>query len=312
MIKNIIFYFVLLSSLLCILLFTTEWSFFILLSVVAFFPVLSFLISLPYMIVTIKRNIFLYSKKIIKNNDEFSVEILGSGKTYFTYISAKVLFVNRYGKVTETKIINYVGNLRNPVSVKCDIPIKCGIYNAYIISCRVYDLLGFFSMKLNINNKINTLVVPNKKPYFNNYDVENYLLRDINERKDIDYFNFQEYQYGMNAKNINWKLSVRKDKLISKNYDKSHNELKLIVLDLRGDYIHDEDVLSEFFFIADKAIEENINFIVKANDICMLIDNKEKIKNFYTSLYLNQNVTEYDAENIYDFFTLTTARGEVY
>lgn len=80
-------------------------------------------------------------------------------------------------------------------------------------------------------------------------DVNTLLLNNAKGELDTDYFSFTEYHYGLNARDINWKLSARKNTLIAKKYETYIycNDKESIILSICSAFSFVFSVLIEYF-----------------------------------------------------------------
>lgn len=294
MLKNIILYLLSIAVMLSAYLFTHKWVLFILFCVVVFTPLVSIIISLPYMIATIKSEILIYSDKKVNVGDPLLLNILGSNKIFFSNIRLNVVTTNKFAKFVKADKLKLIGNMRKPISKSLKINAECGCYSLYVNSIRVYDLLGIISFNVKVKNSFLTLVVPTERQLLEYEDVNTFFLNNENGELDTDYFNFTEYHYGLNARDINWKLSARKNTLIARKYETYVEPVKNVYLDLTDDYKKNESIVARFVFLAYRLIEENSYCITSTKKLCMKISSENSLDKFLLYLFTDKEYREFD------------------
>ena len=294
MLKNVLLYIFSVAVLLSMYLVTDKWVIFILFCVVIFLPILSLIISLPHMISTFRNSFYIYGEKMMEDDDKLKINIIGERKSIFTNMKLSLMLSNKFAKDTKVNKFTVIGSMKTPITKSFDTNAKCGFYNLYVNSCRVYDLLGIFSFKVKIENSFSTLVLPIEESFKDFEDVDTLFLNNENGELDTDYFNFTEYHYGLNARDINWKLSARKNTLIAKKYDTYVEPTRNVYLDLTDKYSENKSILGRFLYLANKLIDKNSYCIVSTKNICMKIDSEETLEKCFYNLFTNSDNREFE------------------
>ena len=122
-----------------------------------------------------------------------------------------------------------------------------GQYTVGIKQIEIYDILGLYSIKINVERYTDILVVPKK---ILTESLPNTTLSDTGEEKRLSRIgedrsiisHIKDYQAGDSYKSIHWKLSSKSDELLTKVFQKPSDNNILIIVDLQSFHEVDSDI----------------------------------------------------------------------
>lgn len=296
MIKNILLYLVVLLSVFVFSIFYTEWFSWYLLLVVLCIPVFSLVCSLPFMIVTAVRGLYVTVPKEITVGEKLNIGVsCCNGKGFFCPLM-KINFKlsNDFSHYKKCYKFLYGGFSEKTAYKKTNAPTRsCGCLKIKAKYAKLYDMLGIFFIPVRLNSYNEVLIMPKEeKPY---------VLPDTDKMEIIGYkpklsgfadeYDLRGYQRGDSLKNIHWKISARYDDLIVK--DPSTPIYKPLVLKpvILGNK-KDDITLGKLLYSANHLIENNSTFYcISPDDKICEIKNKEDIKSFLFHIYENNSIT---------------------
>lgn len=196
---------------------------------------------------------------------------------FLPYVNVKVLFCNDNHAI-ETDfnyaVFSIMPHKTHELSFKVLAKYR-GNYDIGIQSITLYDFLGLFSFTKLHKNRVSFSIIPNV------IDIVSLPLNNINDFNDEnnsftqeeDYniiSDIRKYQPNDGYKKIHWKISARKNELMSKNYQLSKKNSVKILLDNST---------------IDTSLEEKIILEDSIIEACVSVLNYAKLRMF--SLYLN-------------------------
>lgn len=220
MIKNIIIYAAVLIAAFIFNIFYYAWFSWFLLLLTVCIPILSLLISLPFMILSAVNGIIIYCNEEVNVKDSFYIGAAGKKKPTFFCPALKIslLCKNSFANIKSKIKILYGGNLKKPLYKKCSIPAShCGNIEISLQSCRVYDFLGLFFIPIKTDCNCKCTVLPKPKKPSVMPDCEKIPILGYKPKPGggfSDDYELRQYQSGDSLKNIHWKLSSKSDNLI--------------------------------------------------------------------------------------------------
>lgn len=292
MIKNIIVYICILFAAFVFSIFYYAWFSWYLLLCILSLPVLSLLVSLPFMIITALNGINLNFAG--SNNDSSDCLIAISGKKHTAIVCPLIrIKIKAYNSFAN---INYKGTLfcagrisEQTLLIQKKLCNHCGRVAVNIKSCRVYDLMGIFFIPIKTNKCFNFNVMPQN----DNCDIapsfdENTIIGYKPKSGGIaDFYELAEYQHGDSIRSVHWKLSSKLDKLIvRKPYEPVYSQ-PAIRLELTDSCKENDKILARFLFACLTLLESGRSFYVlcrKTNGISH-IKSKRDVMCFIDALY---------------------------
>lgn len=164
----------------------------------------------------------------INNEDIFlypylKVNFYGSDTIFFNQFKAQLLSIEPYK--------------RTNFSFELECKYR-GSYDIGIRSIEIEDFLGIFRLKYNIIETKRITVYPKitylEKFYLKtNYLSESHSILDTKLEDLTTISDIRKYAYGDTLKRIHWKLSAKKNELVSKNFQSTSQVCATVFLDLR-------------------------------------------------------------------------------
>lgn len=221
MIKNILLYLVVLLSVFVFSIFYTEWFSWYLLLVVLCIPVFSLVFSLPFMIVTAVRGLYVTVPKEITVGEKLNIGVsCCNGKGFFCPLM-KINFKlsNDFSHYKKCYKFLYGGFSEKTAYKKTNAPTRsCGCLKIKAKYAKLYDMLGIFFIPVKLNFISQFLVMPKEEKPKVLPSVGNELVVGYKPKPSgfADEYELRTYQNGDSLKNIHWKISAKYDDLVVK------------------------------------------------------------------------------------------------
>lgn len=181
----------------------------------------------------------------------------------------------------------------NPFSIKSNY---CGIIQASIVKCVLYDILGLFYIEINSNNNISINVMPQPQPLS---AVQQYgIITGFSDNEDdsktgneySDTSNIREYIPGDRIKDIHWKLSSKKDEILVREHIRSCENKLMLWVDYSNIKKENEKIIQLVISICYYCLSEGILISLLWNSntnnlINFPITNKKECLNAISDLY---------------------------
>ncbi|MGN1433651.1 MAG: DUF58 domain-containing protein [Ruminococcus sp.] len=294
MIKNIVIYLLLLISAFVFNVFYFGWFSWFLFVLTIAVPLVSLLVSLPFMIGGAVNGVLVFTNDSIKVGDDFYVGVTGKkGKAVFCpRIKIKLNVKNDFCNFSEKLKIMYSGTLKKPFYTKNNRLSKhCGSVNITAKYAKIYDFTGIFFIPIKLNATISCDIMPKTKkpsvlPDSSKISIVGYKPKNGGFS---DYYELRQYQSGDSLKNIHWKLSSKYDDLIVREPSTPiYRQFYVRLLFTHTADVND-DILARFMYVC--------NYLNKNGSPCLVfndgreissISNPSELKEFIKALYRNQ------------------------
>ena len=151
-----------------------------------------------------------------------------------------------------------------PVTFQC-----CGLYEAEIVTLKVYDLLHFFSFSREVNLHTQTMVFPKERLetsyhpsfYAEGFDEYETPMKTGNVSSNVT--DLREYRPGDRLQKIHWKLSAKIDKLMVKENEAAASHQFYVLLELYKTPKHPEYIdqaVTYAYGVSKELLEHRENF----------------------------------------------------
>lgn len=294
MIKNIVIYLLLLISAFVFNIFYYGWFSWFLLVLTAAIPLVSLLVSLPFMITSAVNGVFVFTHDCLNIGDDFYVGVTGKkGRAvFYPHIKIKLNIKNDFCNLSEKRRIMYSGTLKKPFYRKYNRLSKhCGCVNITAKYAKIYDMTGIFFIPIRLNANINCDILPKTKKPSVLPDSSKISILGYKPKNGgfSDYYELRQYQSGDSLKNIHWKLSSKYDDLIVREPSTPIYRQFYIRLLFTQNADANDDILARFIYVC--------NYLNKNGTPCLVfsdgrgissISNPSELKQFIRALYRNQ------------------------
>ena len=166
MIRNIIIYLCLLTGTFLFSIFYYAWfSWFLFLTVVSI-PIISLLLSLPFMIRSVRSDIEIFAKENVFVKDEFYIAISGKKKKplFCPMLTLNIKSTNLTANLCENIKIRFSGTFTKPLIRQCNsLTQHCGQLDIVCKNGKVYDMLGIFFFPIRIKKRSFVRVLPKQQ-----------------------------------------------------------------------------------------------------------------------------------------------------
>ena len=166
MIRNIIIYLCLLTGTFLFSIFYYAWfSWFLFLTVVSI-PIISLLLSLPFMIRSVRSDIEIFAKENVFIKDEFYIAISGKKKKplFCPMLTLNIKSTNLTANLCENIKIRFSGTFTKPLIRQCNsLTQHCGQLDIVCKNGKVYDMLGIFFLPIRIKKRSFVRVLPKQQ-----------------------------------------------------------------------------------------------------------------------------------------------------
>ena len=293
MIKNIVIYLLLLITAFVFNIFYFGWFSWFLLVLTIAIPLVSLIVSLPFMICSAVNGTLVFTYDSIKTGDDFYVGVTSKkGRAVFCpRIKIKLNVKNDFCRKSENLKIIYSGTLKKPFDTKCNSFSKhCGCVNITSKYAKIYDMTGIFFIPIKLDCTISCDVMPKTKkpsvlPVSSKISILGYKPKNGGFS---DYYELRQYQSGDSLKNIHWKLSSKYDDLIVREPSTPIYRQFYVRLLFNQNADINDDILARFMYVC--------NYLNKNGAPCLVFNNGREIssianpsqqKEFIKALYRN-------------------------
>ena len=220
MIKNILVYLAVLCSAFIFNIFYYEWFSWFLLVMTICVPIVSLVLSLPFMIHGAVNGIIVFAKGEINLNDDFYIGVADKNRrsAFFPQLRINIKAENAFAKQKNKLKIRYGGMLSKPLYKKFNKLSKhCGQIHLTAKYCIISDMTGIFCIPVRINCDLICNVYPkaNKPEFLPDCDKISVIgYKPKSGGGFSDFYELRQYQSGDSLKNIHWKLSSKYDDII--------------------------------------------------------------------------------------------------
>ncbi len=217
MIKNIILYLLILLLSFIFSIYYYAWFSWFFFLIVLYIPLVSLLISLPFMISCAVKGFVLFSDKEIKIGENFKLGLgfLKKNHLLCPRLKIKLKAENKFANINKTFKLKCSGRFVAPEFFKLNkLSDYCGCVNLKVKSCRIYDFLGIFFIPAKVNKNIKTYVMPEPEKPKLMPDTDKITVLGYKPKIGggfSDYYELRPYQSGDSTRNIYWKLSYKTD-----------------------------------------------------------------------------------------------------
>ncbi len=317
MIRNIIIYLCLLTGTFLFSIFYYAWfSWFLFLTVVSI-PIISLLLSLPFMIRSVRSDIEIFAKENVFIKDEFYIAISGKKKKplFCPMLTLNIKSTNLTANLCENIKIRFSGTFTKPLIRQCNsLTQHCGQLDIVCKNGKVYDMLGIFFLPIRIKKRSFVRVLPKQQkpkiiPDNSNFTVTGYKPKPVG---NSEIYELREYRHGDSLRNVHWKLSSKSDGLIVKepNIPIIKN---CLIMPFFGDNADENDVVfAKLMYVC--------RYMIKSIGICFACDRngnpfeircENDILNYFSALYLNTESSFVADTNDFQHYNIFADREEV-
>lgn len=294
MIKNILIYLLLLISAFVFNIFYFGWFSWFLLVLTIAVPLVSLLVSLPFMINGAVNGVLVFTHDILNIGDDFYIGVTGKkGRAVFCpRIKIRLNVKNDFCNKSEKMKIIYSGTLKKPFYTKNNRLSKhCGSVNITAKYAKIYDFTGIFFIPIKLDCNISCDIMPKTKKPSVLPDSSKISILGYKPKNGgfSDYYELRQYQSGDSLKNIHWKLSSKYDDLIVREPSTPiYRQFYVRLLFTQTPEIND-DILARFMYVC--------NYLNKGGAPCLVINdgrgissisNPSELREFIKALYRNQ------------------------
>lgn len=317
MIRNIIIYLCLLTGTFLFSIFYYAWfSWFLFLTVVSI-PIISLLLSLPFMIRSVRSDIEIFAKENVFIKDEFYIAISGKKKKplFCPMLTLNIKSTNLTANLCENIKIRFSGTFTKPLIRQCNsLTQHCGQLDIVCKNGKVYDMLGIFFFPIRIKKRSFVRVLPKQQkpkiiPDSSNFTVMGYKPKPVG---NSEIYELREYRHGDSLRNVHWKLSSKSDGLIVKEPNVPIIK-NCLIMPFFGDNADENDVVfAKLMYVC--------RYMIKSIGICFACDRngnpfeircESDILNYFSALYLNTESSFVADTNDFQHYSIFADREEV-
>lgn len=317
MIRNIIIYLCLLTGTFLFCIFYYAWfSWFLFLTVISI-PLVSLLLSLPFMIRCACSGIEVFARDNVYLKDDFYIAISGKKRSpvFCPMMTLKIKSTNLTANFSETEKIKFSGTFTKPLIKKCSsLTQHCGQLDITCKNGKIYDMLGIFFIPIKIKNHNFVRILPRQQkpkiiPDSSNFTVTGYKPKPVG---NSEIYELREYRHGDSLRNVHWKLSSKSDGLIVKepNIPIIKN---CLIMPYIGDNADENDIVfAKLLYVCRYMIKKiGICFACDRNGNLFEIRNENDILNYFSALYLNTGGKITADTNDFQHYNIFADREEV-
>lgn len=305
MIKNIIIYLAILAASFVFSIYYYAWFSWFLLVLVICIPLLSLVISLPFMINSAINGFSVFAQKEVFKNQIIRLGIKSRKNKAFFCPFVKINFkaVNNFAGTSEKLCFKFCGTMQEPVFINSKkLSQNCGCVEIRAGWVKIYDLSGIFFIPIRAKRFTQTFVMPiPQEPAFIP-DSEAMMILGYKAKSGGGFsedYELRQYQSGDSLKNIHWKLSSKQDELIVREPSIPVYKQFIVKLALNKKALSNDSMLERFVYICNYLNENSVPFFCEANGAISKLQNSEQVEAFIKQLYLGKafNKCEIDSRN---------------
>lgn len=294
MLKNIFIYLAVLVSVFVFSIFYYDWFSWYLLILLLCVPLLSLVLSLPFMIFACVKGVAISAQKELTAEQPLRIIIAShkGRKLFCPFIKIRFNLSNSFATQKKSVKFLYSGFVDNPIYVETDcVTHSCGLVEISAKYCRIYDLLGIFFIPVKLDYRAEVFVNP--KPQEVNLPLDVVQSKIVSYKKKLNGFaeeyELRNYQKGDSLKNIHWKISARHNDLIVKEPSTPVYRPLVLTPVITSNSLENNATLGKFAYCADVLSEKyNEFYCVLPNGGVCVINNKNDVKSYLLRLYKNE------------------------
>lgn len=317
MIRNIIIYLCLMTGTFLFSIFYYAWfSWFLFLTAVSI-PIISLLLSLPFMIRCACSEIEIFAKENVFIKDDFYIAIAGKKRKplFCPMMTLKIKSKNLTTDFCENIRIRFSGTFTKPLIRQCNnLTQHCGQLDIVCKNGKIYDILGIFFIPIKIKNHNFVRVLPKQQkpkviPDSSNFTVTGYKPKPVG---NSEIYELREYRHGDSLRNVHWKLSSKSDELIVKEPNIPIIKNCLIMPYLSNNADENDIVFAKLMYVCRYMIKNiGICFACDRNGNLFEIRTESDILNYFSALYLNTENNFVADTNDFQHYSIFADREEV-
>ncbi len=292
MLKNIIIYIILLAAGFAFSVLYYAWfSWFLFIAIICI-PIVSLLISLPFMLQTALQGLSAMCDNSIEIFGSFRIGIRSrNGKAIICpFLKVKFKAVNEFADTKRKIVLKYSGRISRPVIVSTpEVGVNCGNIEISAQYGRVYDFTGIFFLPVRLKFKGSTPVMPVPERPAILPDDKASIVIGYNPKNGgfSDYYELRQYREGDSLKTIHWKLSSSRDDLIVREPSEPIYKRLVIRLALSDEAAENDFILARFVYVARELLASRRTFYAfepKGGSFAKIESDKE-LEKFLLSVY---------------------------
>ena len=293
MLRNIIIYIILLASsfVFCVLYY--EWFSWFLFLVVALVPVISLVLSLPFMIYASANGLYAECDKSLEQFQPLSISIKSaSGRGIICpFIKIKFKTYNAFIERRKSIIFKYGGRIKRPVKLSChSLSSNCGCLKISAGGGKIYDFCGIFFLpvRLKFHSEVIIKPIPEKPSVMP--DIGSAVILGYKPKPGggfSDFYELRQYREGDSLKNVHWKLSSKYDDLIVKEPSEAICKRLIVKIEMTDEPEENDFILARLAYVCNEFIAAGTEFYAyeSSKGIIAPIRSKEDVDLFFYSVY---------------------------
>ncbi len=314
MIKNIIVYLCMLLSVFIFNIFYYAWFSWFLLVAVLSLPLISLVVSLPFMITSAANGFIIFAKDNIISGEDFYIGIACKKRNtaFCPLMRVKIKAYNTFTNKKENINITYGGSLRKAVFAKFNkLGKNCGCIILDAKHFKIYDIMGIFFIPVRTDSHISVNIMPKPQKTLVMPNYENIAVLGYKPKSGggfSDFYELRQYQNGDSIKNIHWKLSSKHDDLIVREPCQPIYKKFAIKLELTDNSNENDSILAKFLYVCDCVFKNGSDCFVLCkgfNFVSLLTDNNDAqmyIKSLYNGIPYKECLPDKNNFLVYSIF----------
>lgn len=319
MIKNILVYlFILAAAFVFSVVYYAWFSWFLLLAVICI-PVVSLVVSLPFMIMTALRGLQCFCDDTADNFQSLNIGVRARNEkaVFCPFLRIKFKTVNTFAARRRTVVLKYGGVINKPVVVRCNaLSQNCGCVDIKANYGRVYDFTGIFFLPVRLKFSSTAVIMPiPEKPQLLPDEQSTVILgyKPKPVGSFSDYYELREYRGGDSLKSIHWKLSSKYDDLIVKAPSEPVCKKLIIKPEITDNPDMNDFILARFIFVCSQLLDRETVFYAldSRSSAVTKIKDKDDVRRFLISLYCGNSAPQQYSLDDAAFYNILPEREEV-
>lgn len=319
MIKNILIYIAVLAISFSFAIFYYAWFSSFILIIVLCLPVLSLILSLPFMIYSSVKGFILYAPKVMYTDNTPYLNLSAKrGHGFFCpLIKIRIYSENRFCGKSKKITFKYSGFANKPVSITlAKIGNNCGLVRSETKWLKVYDMLGIFFIPVKFKYATETLMMPKAELMNENVFSEKQAIIGYKKKSGggfSDDYEIREYRNGDNLRNVHWKLSAKSDNLMVREPSLPIYKSFGIMLMLTDDAENNNKVMSKFAGICRNVQKNEIPCAVSTTKStgAYPLNTQTNVYSLFRAIYTQNNLGSTDIQSTETYSVFAESEVEV-
>lgn len=279
-------------------------------------PLISLLLSLPFMLITSLSGADLTVPGKLYQDDSAELKLCVRSRkaVVMPFLRVRVRMRNAFAHDSLRCAKTFFGSAARPFVIEEKrLARHCGNVSVRPYACFVCDFLGMFFIPLRVHVSSGILVLPRPKPPAILPSADNTRVLGYRPKPGggfSDYYELRPYRDGDSLKNIHWKLSGKYDDLVVREPSLPVKKAMAVRLALTDDASQNDGIMARFAYVAAYLTDAEKPFFCITPDGCCQADDRNAAEVCMRRVYDRELSRIPDLHNA-DYYTIDVNGEEV-